>query len=222
MTNSLVKADAIQLIHSLPQAVEHRDKAIIAVCGEILAGLEQKKQALRERMEVLKKEQTVLDEKIKEASEAFRKKPERFFKDDIAGMKALAGKFKWGALKFECEINWSSADDVLATLEVDRKDAAAYRNGMEITRKVVLSEEILKLAGEKENLSKALYEVNLELAKVENNIAKLPQTRMLVEASVAKHDLENDSVGRELYKAVRASFEKMMPQELRRLLPSIG
>jgi len=223
MTEALIKAGStVELVHSVPASVERRDKAIIAVCGELLSGLEQRKLELREKLESLKKEQSALEDRIKKEDAAFTRKPQRFFVADISEFKAMARKLKWGEFVIEAEVDVASPEDAVATLTVKNKDAESYRDGIEIERKITLSKELVELHKQKSELSRKICDVNLELAKVENNIAKLPQTRLLVEASVAKHDLKQDELGRELYTAVRVSFEKMMPQELRRLLPSLN
>ena len=217
----LMKSGTVELIHSIPVSEQRRDKAIVAVCGEVLAGLERRKVELREQLEAQKKEITKLDSAIVKAQVPFKKKPLRFFAEDIAAFKALVRKLKWSKYTYKVEVKLSDSTGPSAELTITKANKNGYGGCyIEESRSIELPQVLTDLNKERADVSKHTCDLHLELAKIENNIAKLPQTRMLVESAVAKNDLQHDAEGREMYAAVRASFSVMMPKELQALLPA--
>jgi hypothetical protein len=200
-----------------------KSEAVTVIVGETLAALEAQKQQLMDKLPAAKKAlgdaNTKCGEAVAEQAKAEEAKAEKW---PIAVLyrKAMAAANNCGNLALNVDTT-SVGGTIIVSLTLGLKTSAEYRHlsGLTVAQaEIGFNAQTRAAIAAKDAAAKALVELTQEITKLDTEINRLPHTKMLIEASVAKQSLLSTEAGREVYAAAQESLQAMAGKDLRATL----
>lgn len=202
-----------------------KSEAVTVIVGETLAALEAQKQQLLDKLPAAKKAlgdaSTKFGDAIAEQAKAEAAKAEKW-PIAVQYRKAMAAPNCVRGLALYVGTN-SEGGKIFVSLTLDPgAEADTYRHAqgpVTVARAKIEYNAVTRAAvAAKEEAAKALVELTQKVTKLETEINRLPHTKMLIEASVAKQSLLSTEAGREVYAAAQESLQTMAGRDLRAML----
>lgn len=223
----------MEIISSEPKHKLQRDRAITAVCGEVLASLEQRKAAITEELAAAEKSMGQAG-KQKDALEKSEVLPtvRALLQPKLTAIKRALEAFP-GIKKASTELTslGVSLQDVpedsvrvFFALQVG-KARGGYGNEMTFSAEddnkacvVVKAPKFHAVCDKIDELDKQRMKLLEEQVRVNTELVRMPAHKMLIEAAVAKRDMESDPEDNAVLVQIRAAFHKMASKNLQKLL----
>lgn len=201
-----------------------KSEAVTVIVGETLAALEAQKQKLMAQLPAAKKAlgdaSTKFADAVSTQAKAEEAKAEKW-PIAVAYRKAMAAPNHVKGLALHVE-TIPEGGKIFVSLVLGREDVlATYRNAQCITvaqAEIEYNAQVRAAVAAKEEAARVLIELTQEITKLETEINRLPHTKMLIEASVAKQSLLSTEAGREVYAAAQESLQAMAGRDLRATL----
>ena len=225
------------------QAMYLRDSAITATLGELMAGLQSAKDGVRADIKAACQRYSEAQARVKLVMEALKA---AMLPRAETEARTLAAKFKRCGLPCEAQVRSpftleaytapENDDDsaFLGVIHVSPNAAIRFQTKIvvfvtgtdkkysrpELGFRVAVTDnrELRAAEAEVQKIADELQDLRVAEAEICKHMTQMPQTKMQIEAAVAKRDLLATDGGKALYADIQSEFGKLIPAELARFI----